>query len=115
MSVLVDVVTIIGAIGPLMIGWVQLNARKKRELRAWLFKIWIFLSVLVLLISAVWEIVQFGISDAPLTRKDVLWLLVNAWNATMYLGLSVAFAAYWTNPRRNIKDAGTAKDEITQA
>ncbi|WP_350649040.1 hypothetical protein [Pseudomonas sp. HY13-MNA-CIBAN-0226] len=109
MSVIVDVVTVVGAIGALMIGWVQLDPKKKLELRAWFFKIWIFLSVLVLLSSAVREIVLFGVSEAPLTRKDVLWLLVNAWNGMMYLGLTVAFLAYWTSPNRKGKDAKTPK------
>jgi hypothetical protein len=114
MSVLVDVVTTVGAVGTLMMGWVQLTHQKRLELRAWAFKVWITLSILLMVGSGTWEIIKFGRSDAPLTRLDVLWLLVNIWNALVYLAVGVALAAYWTSPNRNKKTAETTDNSITQ-
>ncbi|MDB6445167.1 hypothetical protein PII47_17375 [Pseudomonas sp. 21TX0197] len=98
MGVLIDVVTTVGVVGSLMIGWVQLTHQKRLELRTWALKVSTCLSVLLVVGSGAWETIKFGMSDDPLTRMDVLWLLANLWNMVVYLAVGVALLAYWTSP-----------------
>ncbi|WP_095139907.1 hypothetical protein [Pseudomonas sp. Irchel s3a10] len=99
MSVLIDVVTTVGVVGSLMIGWVQLTDQKRLELRTWAIKLATIASVLLVVGSGIWETIKFGRSDAPLTRMDILWLLANLWNTVFYLAIGVALAAYWSSPK----------------
>ncbi|UWF51977.1 hypothetical protein NYP20_13815 [Pseudomonas sp. N3-W] len=114
MGVLMDVVTTVGVAGSLLIGWTQLTDQKRLELRARALKLLVFISVLVVVGSGGWETIKFGLSDAPLKRMDILWLLANLWNMIFYLVVGVALAAYWTNPNRAKEKAETVSTPDSQ-
>ncbi|MCI3944932.1 hypothetical protein BW686_16025 [Pseudomonas syringae] len=37
-----------------------------------------------------WQVLKFGLITDPMTRKDVLMLLINSWNMFAYLGCAIA-------------------------
>lgn len=37
-----------------------------------------------------WQVIKFGLSTDPLTRKDVWMLMLNMWNTLAYLGCTIS-------------------------
>lgn len=69
------------------------HRRFLEHVRKWASKTAIFVTVpLALLVAgfSIWEIIQFGRSDAPVSRRDILLLIASLWNTIAYLGCAVA-------------------------
>lgn len=93
LAAIAAVVSIFGAIK----GWI-LTAEEDRQKVLQHWKRWLsFTSVLIAVVGATtvglasaWQVFEFGFSDAPITRRDVLMLLINMFNCWAYLGFAIA-------------------------
>jgi peptidoglycan biosynthesis protein MviN/MurJ (putative lipid II flippase) len=78
-------------------GWI-LTAEEDRQKVIQHWKRWLSLtSILVAIVgsaavglASAWQVFEFGFSDAPITRRAVLMLLINMFNCWAYLGFAVA-------------------------
>lgn len=103
MDTLKNIGTVLGVIGSLLTIYKvgkdlvltppEDHRRFLEHLRRWASKTAIFVTVpLALLVVgfSVWEIIQFGRSDAPVSRREILLLIASLWNTVAYLGCALA-------------------------
>ena len=86
---------IAAAVGGLVFGYIKLSQPQRDELKSKAYRWGGYAGALFVGIASIIEVVKFGTSEAPITRPDVLWLLVNIWNALAYLGCGVMLAVVW--------------------
>lgn len=83
------------AIATAVYGYVRLSHKRRAEVKTIAYRWGSYIACSVIGMASVFEIYKFGTSDNPLTRKDVLWLLLNIWNGVAYIGCGIALAAIW--------------------
>lgn len=93
MAIWVDCLQATAAIGTLVYGYIRLSTKRRSEVRNLTFRWAGYIGSAIVGLASIIQIVQFGLSDAVLTRKDVLWLLLNIWNAVAYIGCGLALFA----------------------
>lgn len=95
MGIWLDVLQAVAAIAGLVIGYISLSHQKRAEVRTVAIRWTAYSCAIGIVVVSVVQIVKFGTSDEPLTRKDVLWLLMNLWNALIYGHFGLFLAGYW--------------------
>lgn len=95
MSVLVDAVQTCGAVAGLVLAYIALSPDRRAEAKIIAVRWGSYLVAIVIGGISILEIYKFGTSTVPMTRLDVLWLLLNLWNAIAYLGCGIALALVW--------------------
>lgn len=93
MAIWVDCLQATAAIGTLVYGYVRLSTKRRSEVRTLTFRWGGYIGSAIVGFASIMQIIKFGSSDEVLTRKDVLWLLLNIWNAVAYIGCGLALAA----------------------
>lgn len=83
------------AIATAVYGYVRLSHKRRAEVKTIAYRWSAYIGCAVIGAASVIEIYKFGTSPAPLTRKDVLWLLLNIWNGVAYVGCGIALVAVW--------------------
>ncbi|MCS3467410.1 MFS-type transporter involved in bile tolerance (Atg22 family) [Pseudomonas sp. JUb42] len=94
---------IVAAIGSVVFTYVRLTHAQRAEAKTLLYRGTAVLSAIAVGLASITNVIGFGISDAPLTRHDVLWLLLNIWNAIAYAGCGIGLAAYWYGQNQKAK------------
>ena len=86
---------IAAAVGGLLYGYIKLSHSERDELKKKVYRWGSYAGSLGVGAVSIFEVFKFGTSDAAITRRDVLWLLLNIWNAVAYLGCGLALAMVW--------------------
>ena len=94
---------IAAAVGGLVYGYIKLSQTERAELKRKFYRWGTYAGALVVGIASIMEVVKFGTSEAPVSRRDVLWLLLNLWNAVAYLGCGITVALVWHKLDRKAK------------
>lgn len=89
------------AIATAVYGYVRLSHKRRAEVKTIAYRWGSYIGCAVIGAASIIEIYKFGTSAEPLTRKDVLWLLLNIWNGVAYIGSGIALAAIWAKLDRN--------------
>jgi hypothetical protein len=84
------------AIATAVYGYVRLSHKRRAEVKTIAYRWGSYIGCAVVGGASAIEIYKFGVSAELLTRKDVLWLLLNIWNGVAYLGCGIALAAVWS-------------------
>jgi hypothetical protein len=84
------------AIATAVYGYVRLSHKRRAEVKTIAYRWGSYIGCAVIGVASAIEIYKFGVSSEPLTRKDVLWLLLNIWNGVAYFGCGIALAAIWS-------------------
>ena len=84
------------AVPAFVLMWIQASEdQKKRFRRFWAklgqkaYRIWVYLSCAVLVATGVGKVTQFATSVEPMTRPDVLLLLMNLMSLTVFSVISL--------------------------
>lgn len=94
MSLIVLTLQSVAAVGALVFGYVKLSAAEKISAHS-LFKRAAVLSAMGGIVAiSVWHVAAFAFGDGLPTRKEILWLLLNLWNMTIYTILGIGLFAY---------------------
>ncbi len=83
------------AIATVVYGYVRLSHKRRAEVKAIAYRWGSYIGCAIIGGASIIEIYKFGTSADPITRRDVLWLLLNLWNAIAYIGCGIALAAIW--------------------
>jgi hypothetical protein len=95
MSIWVDIVQSGSGVAAVVIGYIALSHKRRAEAKIIAVRWGSYLGAAVIGGASVFEIYKFGTSTEPMTRRDVLWLLLNLWNAIAYIGCGIALAVVW--------------------
>ncbi|WP_407315993.1 hypothetical protein [Pseudomonas sp. nanlin1] len=85
-----------------LLAWVNTNPEKRAEALAhvramstYTFRFTVIIVCVTVVLISCWDVIQFGRSDAPLRRRDILQLAMNFWNFTVYIVAAIGLPAYW--------------------
>jgi hypothetical protein len=95
MSVLGEVIQTSAAVAAVFLGYIALSQKRRAEAKIIAVRWVSYIIALVIGGSSVLNIYKFGTSTEPVTRLEILWLLLNLWNAIAYLGCGLALALIW--------------------
>lgn len=110
MSVLGEVIQTSAAVAAVVLGYIALSHKRRAEAKVIAVR-WIsYLIALIIGGSSVLNIYKFGTSTEPVTRLEILWLLLNLWNAIVYIGCGLALALIW----RKVDNKAKAEQEPEQ-
>jgi len=106
---------IAAAVGTLVYGYIKLSHMERAELKKKVSRWGSYTGAAVVGVASIIEVYKFGTSDAPITRRDVLWLLLNIWNGVAYIGCGVALAMVWHKLDRKQKAEQTEQLPIDKS
>lgn len=100
------------------VGWAktpdEIKTKVKAQLR-WLgstaYNTWAIIGAVVVSAANINEIVKFATSAEPLTRPDVLLLLMYLWNAVAYGFAGLIIAALWAKKKKSVSAEKIGKTE----
>jgi hypothetical protein len=92
----VQTVTVVAAVGGLMMAYIKLNHLERAELKGRLFRWTAYAGCVLMVGSSANHILQFGLTEGPVTHREVLWVLLNLWNGAVYLIAGITLSAIWT-------------------
>lgn len=110
MSWMLDVVQGVAAVGALLFGYVKLTSHQRRQVKAISFKMLGLLGSAIITAASIREIIGFGISEQPISRRDVLWLLLNIWNGFAYGICALGIIIYWVRGGQDGDDENKSTD-----
>jgi hypothetical protein len=93
MEALTAVCAVLAVLVPALFQWVKASPDNRDELKKLSIRITAWLMILGIIGNSFREIALFGMSDAPMTRLNVLWLLLNCFNLICYTAV-VIFIRY---------------------
>jgi len=94
MSVVVQLLQGAAAIGALVFGYVKLSAAERISAHSLIKRIAVLALMLLVVATSIWHVTEFMLGDGPPSRREILWLLVNLWNMTIYAILFIGLLAY---------------------
>ncbi|MFY1664380.1 hypothetical protein [Pseudomonas sp. Pseu.R1] len=94
MSLIVEVLQGFAAVGALAFGYVKLSAAEKISAHSLLKRAAILSAMGIIAATSVWHVMTFAFGDGLPSRREILWLLLNLWNATIYTILGIGLFAY---------------------
>jgi hypothetical protein len=98
------------AIATAIYGYVRLSHKRRAEVRTIAYRWGSYIGCAAVGAASAIEIYKFGISSDPLTRRDVLWLLLNIWNGVAYFGCGIALAAVWSRQDKKSEEPKPADE-----
>ena len=60
-----------------------------------IYRFWTYVSAIVLIAQGVWKIVEFALSTSPVTRIDILLLLLNCLSLAVFTATALGVYVYW--------------------
>ncbi|MCU7647140.1 hypothetical protein [Pseudomonas piscis] len=90
------------ALPAFVLAWAQASDEAKEKFRrfwAWvghkLYRGWVYFSCLVLVSTGVWKMVEFVISNDPMTRLDVFLLMMNFMSLIVFTVISLSVIVFF--------------------
>lgn len=102
---LVQTISVVAAVGGLMMTYIKLNHLERAELKGRLFRWSAYAGCVLMVGSSANQILQFGLTEGPVTHREVLWVLLNLWNGAVYLITGIAISAIWHRLAKKKREA----------